>query len=144
MRIFLDANILFSGGIPGSLLSQFLHELRHHAVFLTNIYAKTEAERNLSAKFPKGLVGFHKIVSLTEILPLTLFELTVVIAEKDRPILCGAISAKADFLLTGDKKDFGLFFGQTIDGVKVVTVELLIRELVSSGILSNEKAGWHS
>jgi len=135
MRIFLDANILFSGSLPGSLLSVFLNELQHHAEFLTNAYAAAEAERNLAAKFTKGLPGFKKLASSIEIIPLHLFDLEVNLAEKDRPILCGAIAGKAEFLLTGDRKDFGRLFGKSVGGVKIVTVELLIEELADRGIL---------
>lgn len=36
---------------------------------------------------------------------------------KDRPILRAAISGRATHLLTGDRKHFGCYFDQTIDGV---------------------------
>jgi predicted nucleic acid-binding protein len=39
--------------------------------------------------------------------------------EKDRPVLMAAISAKADYLITGDMLHFGKYFGRSIMGVKV-------------------------
>lgn len=40
---------------------------------------------------------------------------------KDRPILATAISEGCDILLTGDKRDFGHLFDQTIGSVTVMT-----------------------
>jgi hypothetical protein len=39
------------------------------------------------------------------------------------------------YLLTGDKRDFGLFFGKTIAGVMVVSPKLLAEDLVTKGFL---------
>src|SRR5207249_3743703 len=122
MRIFLDANILFSASFPNSLLANFLAELQQHATLLSNAYAKLEAERNIAAKAPSRIPAFHELVSRLELVPLQLFDLNVKLAEKDRPILCGAIAGRADYLLTGDKKDFGRLFGRTVRATKVVNV----------------------
>ena len=135
MRVFLDANILFSGSFPSSLLSEFLDKLKECGTLVSNAYAASEAERNLQAKMPKGLAHFDILMDSLELVPLQLFELEVPLAEKDRPILCGAIAGKADFLLTGDKKDFGHLFARKVQGVKVVSVELLITELQDLGFL---------
>ena len=135
MRIFLDANILFSASFPRSLLADFLGELKKHAVLLTNAYAITEAERNLSAKIPKRLTACQEFAGTLELFPVQLFDLDVKLAEKDRPILCGAITAHADYLLTGDKKDFGHLFGRTIRGVKIVSLQLLLTDLIKRGII---------
>lgn len=135
MRVFLDANILFSGSFPDSLLSDFLGKLKERGALVSNAYAAAEAERNLQAKMPKGLAGFNKLMDSLELIPLQLFELEVPLAEKDRPIMCGAIAGETDFLLTGDKKDFGHLFAKTVRGVKVVNVELLITELQELGFL---------
>lgn len=135
MRIFLDANILFSASFPKSLLADFLETLQKHAVFLTNAYAKTEAERNVEAKIPTRRAAFHRFANKLESVPLQLFDLEVKLAEKDLPILCGAIAARADYLLTGDKKDFGHLFSRTIHGVKVVSVQLLLDDLIAQGLI---------
>ena len=36
---------------------------------------------------------------------------------------------------TGDEKDFGRFFGETIDGVKIVSPKMLAEELTRLGLL---------
>jgi predicted nucleic acid-binding protein len=135
MRVFLDANILFSGSFPNSLLAEFLDNLKDHAELVTNGHAKAEAERNLEAKMPKSLARFRKLIASLKLVPVQLNELTVPLAEKDQPILCGAIAGEADFLLTGDKKDFGHLFGTTVSVVRIVTVQLLVEELENRGIL---------
>ena len=135
MRVFLDANILFSASFPRSLLADFLSELKKHAVLVTNAYAKTEAERNVSIKMPECLAACQDFTLTLELVPLQLFDLNVKLAEKDCPILCGAIAAEADYLLTGDKKDFGHLFGRTVRGVKIVSVQLLIADLIKQGII---------
>jgi len=136
MRIFLDANILFSASFPKSRLAEFLGELQRHAVFLTNAYAKAESERNIAAKQPERLAAHEKFVASLEVIPLQMFDTGVKLAEKDQPILCGAIAGGADFLLTGDKKDFGPLFGKRVRGVKIVNVQMLLAELIARGIVS--------
>ena len=136
MRVFLDANILFSASFSGSQLAGFLGELQRHAVLLTNAYAKDEARRNVAAKQPQRLDAHEKFVAALDLVPVQIFPLDVHLAEKDQPILCGAIAARADFLLTGDKKDFGHLFGRTVGGVQIVSVQLLLAELVARGIVS--------
>jgi uncharacterized protein len=44
----------------------------------------------------------------------------VMLPTEDRPILLSAIAAGAAFLLTGDKRHFGPWFGKRIEGVIVL------------------------
>ncbi len=135
MRVFLDANILFSASFEDSHLAEFLVDLRGHVDLLTSAYAKTEAGRNIAAKQPGRLAAHEEFSLFLELVPARLFDLNVKLVEKDRPILCGAIAGNADFLLTGDKKDFGHLFGKTVQGVKIVTVQMLLHELIALGIV---------
>ncbi len=135
MRIFLDANILFSASFPNSLLAGFLGNLKELAELISSVYATAEAERNLQVKMPKYLATFKELEKFLKIISFQIFDLKEPIASKDQPILCGAIAAKANFLLTGDKKDFGHLFGKTVGGVKIVTVSLLVEELQRLGLL---------
>jgi predicted nucleic acid-binding protein len=122
MRVFLDANILFSASFPESHLAAFLEELRRHSGLVTNTYATAEAERNIAAKFPKLLGGCQKFAKSLEVIPTG--------------ILCGAIAGEADFLLTGDRKDFGHLFGTTVGGVMIVSLRELVAELVARGLIT--------
>jgi hypothetical protein len=138
MRIFLDANI-FSASFPQSRLAQFLGELRRHAVLLTNSYAAIEAERNTGAKQPRRPAAHEKLAASLELVPLQLLDTGVTLVEKDQPILCGAITGRADFLLTGDKRHFGHLFGKTVGGVRIANVQILVAELIARGIIEKSQ-----
>ena len=129
MRVFLDANILFSAALPHSRMRVFLDVLLDRAECLTNDYAIEEARRNLGAKFPDGLKGLKRLASRCEVVPRvgTAFEIELPL--KDVPILGGAIAGRATHLLTGDERDFGKFWGRTVNGVKIVSPRMLADEL---------------
>jgi predicted nucleic acid-binding protein len=129
MRIFLDANILFSAAQPHSRMRALLDVLLDRAECLTNEYAVEEARRNLSAKFPDGIIGLERLLKQCEVTSQLTTELKVELALKDVPILGGAIAGHATHLLTGDEKDFGKFWGKTVQGVKVVSPRMLAEEL---------------
>ena len=50
-------------------------------------------------------------------------------------LIGGAIAGNASHLLTGDERDFGVFFGKTIRGVKIVSPRMLADELVRQRLL---------
>lgn len=129
MRVFLDANILFSAALAHSRMRAFLDVLLARAGCLTNDYALAEARRNLAAKFPAGLKGLERLVKQCEIVSHLTTVLEIELALKDVPILGGAIAGGATHLLTGDEKDFGKFWGRTIQGVKIVSPRMLAEEL---------------
>ena len=135
VKIFLDANILFSASLPGSRLASFLKELSKRATLITNDYAEIEARRNLANKkaFPEeALTDCMSRVKLHQTVQMNL---SIELAGKDLPILAGAISSRADILLTGDKRDFGHLFGKTIYGVTVLNVNGLLAWLRDRGMI---------
>lgn len=105
-------------------------------MLLTNVYATAEAGRSVAAKQPARVAAHERFVATLALVPLKVFDPGVTLADKDRPILCGAISGSADYLLTGDKKDFGHLFGKAVQGVKIVNVHLLLAELITLGIVA--------
>jgi len=124
MRVFLDANILFSAAKSDGAVRRLLELLlaRGHACWVDG-YVVEEARRNLAAKFPEGVAALERQLasvhvatghpsadSLVAGLPLP---------EKDRPVLAAAIHLGCDGLLTGDRSHFGALYGQTIRGVAV-------------------------
>ena len=135
MRVFLDANILFSGAQPGSRMRAFLDVLLAHAEGITNAYAVEEARRNLELKFPTTLADFMALVRRCELVPALVVELPVALKAKDAPILGGAIAGRATHLLTGDQTDFGHLFGKTVQGVQIVSPRMMADELVKLGWL---------
>ena len=138
MTVFLDANILFSASFTKSAIHEFLTVIAGAARLVTSEYAVAEAKRNLTAKKPSNLADFEKFVKTIQLVPVQPFDPGVAIAEKDRPILCGAIACRASFLLTGDKKDFGHLYGKIVRGVKIMNVGLLVDELIERGILRED------
>lgn len=135
MRIFLDANILFSGALPQSRMRVFLDFLCRECECATSAYAVEEARRNLAAKFPDSVQHLNSIAKKCKLISAIKTDFEVKLALKDVPILGGALAAQAKYLLTGDEKDFGKFFGETIDGVKIVSPKMLAEELTELGLL---------
>ncbi len=123
MRIFLDANVLFSAAKSAGAIRQLLYEL--HAVNHTLVadeYVATEARRNVAAKASGDALGYLQAL-------LTRIEVSAVqfpaqasvlwLPEKDRPVLIAAMTLKCDALVTGDRTHFGPGYGKTFDGVTV-------------------------
>jgi len=135
MRIFLDANILFSGALPNSRMRAFLDFLCKECDCLTNNYAVEEARRNLEAKHTEAVRRLEPLIKKCELVTAVKINLAVKLALKDVPILGGAVGGQANYLLTGDEKDFGKFFGKTIEGVKVVSLKMMVEELKKQGLL---------
>jgi predicted nucleic acid-binding protein len=135
MRVFLDANILFSAAKPKSRIRALLDLLSQHGKCITNAYAVEEARRNLALKQPALVAELNKLTQNLELVPALSAELEIKLEPKDVPILGGAIAGNATHLLTGDERDFGAYFGKTIQGVKIVSPRLLADELVRKGLL---------
>jgi len=138
MRVFLDANILFSASFPKSALREFLDGLRTVAELVTSQHAIEEARRNIAAKRPANSSALESFFLTVRSFAVESFKLNVTLTEKDIPILCGAIASDAGYLLTGDKRDFGPLYGKTIQGVKIVSVKMLVDELIKRKILSGD------
>lgn len=135
MRVFLDANILFSASNAGSRIAQFIELLLEHVEPVTDALASAEAQRNIHLKRPAWTDGLTALLKRIPIVASATFELPVALDTKDQPILCAAIRARCVYLLTGDAKDFGHLFGSTVGGVTVVTPIQLAQQLESQGIL---------
>jgi predicted nucleic acid-binding protein len=135
MRVFLDANILFSGAQPHGRMHAFLEVLFKHGECITNTCAVEEARRNLELKFPATLRHLDSLVRNCELIPVSMTDLEVELPLKDVPILGGAVAGNATHLLTGDQQDFGVYFGKAVQGVKVVSPKMLAKELVQRGLL---------
>lgn len=122
MRVFLDANILFSAaksdGAVRALLSLLCdrgHECRVDA------YVVAEARRNLASKGPQAVQVLQALLGRLQIAPAALVTGAAVeldwLPPKDRPVLAAAIRLGCDALVTGDRKHFGSAYGQQVGGV---------------------------
>jgi len=112
MRIFVDANILFTAAYsPKGKAATLLESLP--GLVITSDYAAEEARRNIQAKRPTALDRLEKILGQIEIVPsVRSGACPIQLPPKDQPIFLSALVAKATHLFTGDLKDFGLHMNQ--------------------------------
>lgn len=115
MRLFLDANVLFTAAHNPSGKAALVIELGKEGYFAlaTSLYASEEARRNLERKFPQSS---GRLDSLLRSIPLVPhppdLPFPPTLAGKDRPIFQAAVAWDATHLLTGDPKDFGPFMNR--------------------------------
>ncbi|MDA8083295.1 MAG: PIN domain-containing protein [Nitrospiraceae bacterium] len=116
VKVFLDSNVILSGlfsdkGSPRIILDILSLGLPILSC-ATGEFNIIEIERNLKKKMPDALPAYRKYLPLLkmEVIPLPAMEeirkLSGLTSEKDIPVLASTIRAGADFLVTGDKKDF--------------------------------------
>ncbi len=125
MKVFLDANVLFSASNAASNIHRFLHLLREGCSLVTSMYALQEAERNILLKRPQWARDFRQLIQEIALVADVPLDRDVMLADKDCIILGSAIAAQCAYLLTGDKKDFGHLYGRQIAGVTVVSYTML-------------------
>ena len=115
-KVFLDSNVIISGlfsdkGSPRIILDLLCLDLPM-LICATGQYNIIEIGRNLSKRMPDVLPVYKKYLQMLdlEIIPLPsshdIKKLFGHISGKDIPVLASAIMSNADFLVTGDKKDF--------------------------------------
>lgn len=137
MRLFLDANILFSAayreGSPVELL--FALARAGHCTLLTSAFAQEEARRNITAKKPERLETLEGLLRQVALVGEP-SAAAVASAEKhglppkDAPILAAAVLAKADVLVTGDRTHFGHLYGTAVEEVLVLTAATTSEKLI--------------
>lgn len=130
MRVFLDANILFSAARADGAVRQLLalSEAAGHELW-ADAYVVEEARRNLAAKAPGGLPVLEAMAERIRIGALLtgrpLPPETTLLPEKDRPVLAAAIHHHCDVLVSGDRTHFGPLYGKTVHGVSVLSPAML-------------------
>ena len=135
MRLFLDANVLFTAAHNPRGKAALLIESGTSGRWdlVTSSYAREEARRNLTAKFPRIVDDYEALVSGIRLVghPPDL-PFPAGLATKDRPIFRAALASGASHLLTGDIRDFGPFMNrpdQTF-GLRVQTVAEFLKSVV--------------
>jgi predicted nucleic acid-binding protein len=139
MRIFLDSNVLFSACL--------LERSRQYAFFalaragrcqlVTSAYANEETRRNIARKAPVRVAVLATLARLAEVVPDPSVELVAwaasqELAAKDAPILAAAVVARADLLVTGDRRHFPHHYGRAFQGVWVLSLADGLAELLSA------------
>lgn len=138
MKVFLDANILFSGSVSGSKIAKLIEIIKKHGECITNSYAVEEASKNIEFKNYGSIQELESLLKDIVISNELILDIPIELKAKDIPILGGAIAQKCTHLLTGDKKDFGFLFGKRVENVLVVSPKLLAEEMVAKGILEKK------
>lgn len=124
MRIFLDANVLFSAAkSDGAVRTLVALSLEAGHECWVDGFVLAEARRNLAAKAPEGVAVLEALLSRLQVAKLQAadvgLEANLPLPEKDRPVLAAAIRHGCDALVTGDRTHFGKLYGRTIHGVTV-------------------------
>ncbi len=137
MRIFLDANILFSAAKSDGairMLLGLLAEAGHecHA----DTFVVEEARRNLALKAPGSLPVLDRLLDRIHVAQVTAnpaeSDIVRSLPEKDRPVLAAAMQLDCEALVTGDRKHFGALYGKTLGGVKVHSPRSLAEAVLKS------------
>src|SRR5688572_12841335 len=124
MRIFLDANILFSAPKTDGSTRELLRLLptKGHELWADG-YVLEEARRNLAAKAPEGVRALDAVVAgirVAEAHPADAGQrFSAKLPEKDRPVLAAAVRLGCEALVTGDRSHFGALYGKTVAGVAI-------------------------
>ena len=107
LRVFLDANILFSAALKES--SRFLQFWRmRNAVPMTSWYVADEAQRNcVNPPHAARLAALLEQTHIVSDAPAAMLPPGIELAAKDAPVLAAALLCGADYLITGDTKHFG-------------------------------------
>jgi predicted nucleic acid-binding protein len=118
---FLDANVLISAAWKANAEVAGIWQLQGVRL-VTSIYVMAEVQRNLPEI--SQIERLRRLMTSVEILLFPdlheeVSEALLQLPQKDRPVLFAAIQARANFLITGDKKHFSQWFGMTIDGVRI-------------------------
>jgi len=128
MKLFLDANVIFTAAYSAQGLSRGLFRLVEagKCSLCSSAFAHEEAVRNIQKKAPDKLADLTILMKQVEILPAPHPRLVIrmerlPLAGKDAPVLAAAVQGKADVFVTGDRRDFGFLFGRVLEGVKVLT-----------------------
>jgi len=129
VRLFLDANVLFSAAhsINGRARGLFTLAERRHCALVTSEHAIGEAKRNLMMKSPSAVLCLEDLLEQVERVSeggsgLVVWAAGRGLPENDAPILAAAAGAGADLLVTGDRRHFGHLYEKTAGRTRIVSL----------------------
>lgn len=134
MRVFLDANILFSAAKSDGAVRALLRLLLDggHECWVDD-YVVIEARRNLAAKEPDALGALETLLKRLRFSPAQApgpeLKLVNWLPEKDRAVLAAAMRLRCDALVTGDRTHFGPGYGKMFAGVSIHSPRSLAERL---------------
>ena len=125
LRIFLEANVLFSAAHSDGAVRRLLYLLHADGhTLVADAYVAVEAQRNLAAKGGADALAYlEALLSRIEVngvvAQATLTPVADWLPAKDRPVLHAAIACRCQALVTGDSTHFGAGYGKSFDGVTI-------------------------
>ena len=139
MRVFLDANALFSAArSTGSPLHGFFR-LAEAGVceLVASPFALDEARRNIARKHPANTAALERLIARIAVCreagaEAVLWARSTGLPEKDAPILAAAAEAKADILVTGDRTDFGGLYERKLRGVEILPPRAALERILAA------------
>ncbi len=129
MRVFLDANIIFSAADPESATRFLLDMVIRRATAVTSMYAWEEAKRNIERKRPAFLGHLAELEHLLEFTSRITILQKPDLPDDDKPIVGAAVASECSHLWTSDQRHFGGFYGKRIGQTKIVSSIMLADEL---------------
>ena len=134
MRVFLDANVLFSAAKSDGAVRELLHRLgRAGHQLCADAYVVEEARRNLLRKGPAAVHAFEMLIASIEVASFRPAELpesaAAKINPKDQPVFAAAVALRCHALVTGDRTHFGGLYGQVLLGVRIESPRSLAERL---------------
>ncbi len=134
IRLFLDANVLFTGAHNPDGKAAFIITLGAEGAWrlFTSAFAAEEARRNLTVKYPEAVAQFKRQLGFVTVAPeRTDSPFPDGLPAKDRPIFQAAYACKATHLLTGDIAHFGRFMmkPEKTLGITVMTPAQFLKSL---------------
>jgi len=123
--LFLDANVLFTAAISPDGASRALvrSSVMGACRLAASPFAIDEARRNVVSKRADHLADLDEVLACIECLADAHPALSTwagrYVAAKDAPILAAAVGARADVLVTGDRRHFGYLFGRAVHGTRI-------------------------
>lgn len=133
MLLFLDANVLFIASISPDGASRALvrSSARGACSLAASPFAMDEARRNITVKRSDQLPELDEVLASVGFVgdahPGLLAWASRYVVAKDAPILAAAIGARADVLVTGDRKHFGRLFGRAVRGMRIEPPSVALR-----------------
>jgi predicted nucleic acid-binding protein len=135
MRIFLDANILFSAANPSGSIRQLLTIARTagHECWADEQVIR-EAHRNLFMKQRERIPDLEHLlgeIHFASKLPNVPFPpVAAPLPENDSRVLAAAIANECEAFVTGDQTHFGPLYGKVVSGVKIYSPRQLADTLM--------------
>jgi len=135
LRIFLDANILFSAAKSDGAIQSLVAALLDagHECWVDG-YVIDEARRNISVKASSRLQRLDELLLRVRVSPKApaIHRADIDgLPDKDRVVLAAASALSCEILVTGDRTHFGRFYGRRIAGVRIHSPRSLYDHLFS-------------